>query len=149
MIYVYAIGERAEMPPEPRRRGLGGARLRVLVCNGLAAVFSRHRTMQPRPSPEALWSHEAVVEQLKARGAVLPLRFGTMLDGEESLRRTLVERHEELVLGLENVRGRVELGVRVVRRQTRKAATGRGWRERYFVIVHGKLPPLLARARIR
>jgi hypothetical protein len=39
--------------------------------------------------------------------------------------------------------------VRVVRRQTRKAATGRGWRERYFVIVHGKLPPALAQARIQ
>jgi Gas vesicle synthesis protein GvpL/GvpF len=114
LIYVYAITEPAEMPPVPEQRGLGGARVRVLVCDGLAAVFSRHRTLQPRPSPAVLWSHEAVVQRLMTRGAVLPLRFGTMLEGEESLRTILVERHDELAGGLESVRDRVELGVRVI-----------------------------------
>jgi hypothetical protein len=39
--------------------------------------------------------------------------------------------------------------VRVGRRQTRRAATGRSWRERYFVVAHGKLPQPLARARVQ
>jgi Gas vesicle synthesis protein GvpL/GvpF len=136
VIYVYAIGEPAAMTPEPPQRGLGGARLRVLVCDGLAAVFSRHRTLQPRPSPEALWSHEAVVEQLTARGAVLPLRFGTMLDGEQALRETLAERHEELALGLENVRGRVELGVRVLGDPPRERPRGQGSGRAYLMARH-------------
>lgn len=74
MIYVYAIGEPLAAAPE--RCGLGGTRLRVMACDGIAAVFSRHRTLQPRPSPAMLWSHEAVVERLMTRAAVLPLRSG-------------------------------------------------------------------------
>jgi Gas vesicle synthesis protein GvpL/GvpF len=136
VIYVYSIGEPAAMPPEPRPRGLGGARLRVLDCNGLAAVFSRHRTLQPQPSPKALWSHEAVVEQLMARGAVLPLRFGTVLDGEPSLRETLAERHEELTRGLENVRGRVELGLRVLGEPPRERPQGPGSGHAYLMARH-------------
>jgi hypothetical protein len=136
VIYVYAIGEPAAMPPEPRSRGLGGARLRVLDCNGLAAIFSRHRTLQPRPSPKALLSHEAVVEQLMARGAVLPLRFGTILDGEPSLRETLAERHQELSLGLENVSGRVELGLRVLGEPPRERPQGPGSGHAYLMARH-------------
>jgi Gas vesicle synthesis protein GvpL/GvpF len=114
VIYVYAIGDAATLPPEPAGRGLGDARLDVLARDGLAAVLSRHRTLRPEPSPELLWAHEAVVERLMAAGTVLPLRFGTMLDGEDALAATLAERRDELAAGLERVRGRVELGVRVI-----------------------------------
>ena len=114
MIYLYAIGDAAEIPPEPDGRGIGGAPLHVLARDGLAAVLSRHRTLRPEPSPELLWAHEAVVERLMARATVLPLRFGTVLDGDEALAATLAERDDELAAGLERVRGRVELGVRVL-----------------------------------
>lgn len=112
MIYVYAIGEPLAAAPE--RCGLGGTRLRVMACDGIAAVFSRHRTLQPRPSPAMLWSHEAVVERLMTRAAVLPLRFGTVLGDEQTLRAILTERRAQLAEGLERVRGRVELSVRVI-----------------------------------
>jgi hypothetical protein len=115
VIYVYAIGDASAVPPAPAGRGLGGAALHVLARDGLAAVLSRHRTPQPpEPSPETLWAHEAVVERLMAAGTVLPLRFGTVLDGEDALAATLAERRDELAAGLERVRGRVELGVRVL-----------------------------------
>jgi hypothetical protein len=61
-----------------------------------------------------LMAHERVVEDLMARGAVLPLRFGTTLGGEEELAGSLESRHDELVRALERVQGRVELGLRVV-----------------------------------
>jgi Gas vesicle synthesis protein GvpL/GvpF len=114
VIYVYAIGDAAALPPEPDGRGLGDARLEVLARDGLAAVLSRHPTLRPEPSPELLWAHEAVVERLMARATVLPLRFGTVLDGDDALAATLAERRDELAAGLERVRGRVELGVRVL-----------------------------------
>jgi hypothetical protein len=114
VIYVYAIGDAAALPQTPTGRGLGGARLRVLTRDGLAAVLSRHRTLRPEPSPGFLWAHETVVERLMAAGPVLPLRFGTVLDGEDALAATLAERRDELAAGLERVRGRVELGVRVL-----------------------------------
>jgi Gas vesicle synthesis protein GvpL/GvpF len=136
MIYVYAISEPRPMLQAPEQRGLGGARLRLLRCSGIAAVFSRHRTLRPRPSPETLWSHEAVVRQLMAKGAVLPLRFGTVLDGEHALRGILVERHAEFAQGLERVRGHVELGVRVLGAPARERPQGQGSGRAYLMALH-------------
>ena len=123
MIYAYGICE-----PEaaaPRRRGLGGATLRTLERDGLAAVYSRHRSLRPRPSPELVLVHERVVEAILARGPVLPLRFGTQLEDEERLAAALAERREELMHALERVRGHVELGLRVIPKLRDKPAPGR------------------------
>jgi Gas vesicle synthesis protein GvpL/GvpF len=114
MIYLYAICEGAAPLPGAEQRGLGRARVRAMAYQSLAAIFSRHRTLQPQPEPATLWAHEAVVHQLMSRGPVLPVRFGTMLDEETTLRRILADRLDELVDGLERVRGRVELSVRVL-----------------------------------
>jgi hypothetical protein len=112
VIYAYAIVERAVAQAPVGTRGLGGTALRVTLAEGLAAVFSRHRTLRARPSPEAMWTHERVVETLMERGAVLPMRFGTTLADEDALAAALADRRDELLASLERVRGRVELGVR-------------------------------------
>jgi hypothetical protein len=114
VIYAYSIGDPAADAPSDRR-GLGGAVLRTLESAGLAAVYSRHRALRPRPSPELVLVHERVVEAVMARGAALPLRFGTVLDREDQLAAAVDERKDELRRALERVRGHVELGVRVMR----------------------------------
>jgi hypothetical protein len=114
VIYAYAIVESTAADPPPRMRGLGGAALRATFADGLAAVFSRHRTLRARRSPEAMWTHERVVEALMERGAVLPMRFGTTFADEEALAAALADRSEEFLTRLDRVRGRVELGVRAV-----------------------------------
>jgi Gas vesicle synthesis protein GvpL/GvpF len=114
VIYVYGIREPAVTAPALRVRGMGGAALRVLERGGLAAVYSRHRTLRPRPLPRVVLHHERVVEAIMATGAVLPLRFGTQLEHEEELAALLAARRDELMRSLERVRGRTELGVRVI-----------------------------------
>jgi len=114
MIYAYVLCDPASAAPPPRRRGLGDARLRVVRSGALAAVYSRHRTLRPEPTREALLVHERVVEAVMARGAVLPFRFDTELESERDLAARLAERHDELVRALNRVRGRVELGLRVI-----------------------------------
>jgi hypothetical protein len=59
-------------------------------------------------------NHEPVLEAIMARGAVLPLRFGTQLAREEELEAVLAARRDELLRSLERVRGKVELGVRII-----------------------------------
>jgi hypothetical protein len=71
-----------------------------------------------------------------AQGAVLPLRFGTVLDGEPELRGTLAERHDEFALGLDRVRGHVELGVRVLGAPARGRPQGKGSGRAYLMAVH-------------
>jgi hypothetical protein len=114
VIYAYGIGDPTAGTP-PRQRGLGGARLRELETGGLAAVYSRHRTLHPRPSPGLVCAHERVVEAIMARGTVLPLRFGTVLEREDQLAAVVEKRKDELHSALERVRGHVELGLRLLR----------------------------------
>lgn len=126
MIYAYGICQPATVATPPARPGLGGARLRTLDRNGLAAVYSRHRTLRPRPVPEQVLAHERIVEAIMEHGPVLPMRFGTQLDAEERLADVLVARHDELLRALERVRDRVELGVRVIAERTVPATTASG-----------------------
>lgn len=112
MIYAYAIG-RSGMGL-PSRRGLGGARLRELASGRLVVVYSRHRTLRPQPSPDLVLTHERVVEELMDRRPLLPLRFGTMLASEDELVAAVTARQDELGRALDHVRGRAELGLRVV-----------------------------------
>jgi hypothetical protein len=114
VIYAYGICEPVVAAPPPDRRGLGGATLRVLERDGLAAVYSRHRSLRPEPAPRLVLTHERVVEAIMARGAVLPLRFGMQLVREEALAAVLAARRVEMLRGLDYVRGRVEMGLRVI-----------------------------------
>lgn len=156
MIYAYAVCRREAIDRPPRRRGLGGAALRLATVDGLAAVYSRHRSLRPRPSPELLWAHERTVGALMSHDAVLPMRFGTVLADEAALVEALGRRRHELAANLDRVRGRVELGVRVLADAGERpdAATGRDYllarveehraAERAARDIH---PPLAALAR--
>jgi hypothetical protein len=64
------------------------------------------------PTLERLREHERVVEELMANRALLPVRFGSLLAGEDELRELLEARRPEFSEALDRVRGRVELGVR-------------------------------------
>jgi hypothetical protein len=160
VIYVYAIHDAGE---RPSGRGLGGAQLHTTASGAVAATFSRHRTLRPRPTRKLVLSHEAVVRGLMERTAVLPLRFGTMLAGDPALRAILAERHDALAEGLERVRGRVELSVRVLGEPPpeppRDETTGRAYlmarreahhrSERAAGEVHEPLAALARDARLR
>jgi Gas vesicle synthesis protein GvpL/GvpF len=102
--------------------------VRALKSDGLAAVYSRHRSLRARPSREGVLAHERVLEAIMERGPVLPLRFGTQLESEDELAAVLAERRDELARGLERVRGRVELGLRVLPERRDRAVGGGGER---------------------
>jgi hypothetical protein len=113
VIWVYAICDRPDLPP-PDRRGLDGAPLDGLSEGGVTAVFSRHAHAPGEPTPDALWAHEGVVEELMLDRVVLPMRFGSRIDGESALRILLTDNRQRFVDALARVGGRVELGVRAL-----------------------------------
>jgi hypothetical protein len=69
-------------------------------------------------------AHERVLKAIMERGTVLPLRFGTPLESEEELTAALRDRQEPLSRALERVRGRVELGVRVLAEREERSGGG-------------------------
>ena len=114
MIYVYAITEGA--PPPQALVGLPGfddTPVAAREVDGIAAAFGRVAAA-PRPSTEAVWQHERVVERLMADRPLLPARFGTLMRDVAAVDGVLAANHERLATGLERVRGCVELGVRAL-----------------------------------
>ena len=102
-VYLYGITDGHQAPPDG---------VRVLAVDRVAGVYRPAPEENARPTEDALWGHEEVVEALMENGAVLPARFGTVLPSLDRLRAELEGRGAEFAAALDRVRGRVELGVR-------------------------------------
>ena len=113
MIYLYAIAE--ELTGLPDLRGLDGAPLGRRRVEGLDLVVSEHDGSEVAASEEAVLAHARVVEALVARSeALLPARFGRGFRDEATLREAIEGRAASLRDALAQVRGCVEVGVRVL-----------------------------------
>jgi len=120
VIHVYALTE--PVPALPDVSGIANRPLAQVVVGRVAAVVSRHEdAAEVEVSEESLWAHEAVVEALMADRAVLPVRFGGDFGEKDALRVDLEPRLDELERDLARLRGRVELGVRVLARERAEA----------------------------
>jgi Gas vesicle synthesis protein GvpL/GvpF len=109
--YLYAITEGGPVPEDVT--GMRGVPLSVVSTAGLAAVTSEHEELRLAADEEDLWTHETVVEALMDRGTVLPMRFGTLVEGPDEVGSFLRDRAAQLTRALARVRGAVEIGVRV------------------------------------
>jgi hypothetical protein len=111
--YVYAILAR-ETPLPAGLRGLEGAAVALVPYQALAAATSPLEHGPPRPTPENVWRHEAVVEALRQQGTALPVRFGTVLADAAAVAHTLAERYDVLVADLARLGDKVEFSLSVL-----------------------------------
>jgi len=102
--YVFAL---VDAPPDGRLgRGLGGP-LRARPSAGAYAIVERRADVPPAELG-SLRAHQAVVSRLaRAVPAILPVRFGTLLD-DDTLDETLAERDKDVADALALVRHRVQ-----------------------------------------
>jgi hypothetical protein len=114
-LVVYAITDADS--PDIEERGLHGRPLRTVAQDALAAVVSDHDGSRVARSATNLWDYEQVMERLMACCTILPLRFGTVLANEQAVRDMMRDRADQLLAGLDRVRGAVELGIRAGWRQ--------------------------------
>ena len=152
MIYVYAITDRPELPVPggPGLEGLGGHEScpYPLPHREIAAVVCSLPMAELQVTEANLWKHEAVVEALLADRAVLPVRFGTALADEAAVQAMLATRHAGLVADLDRVRGRVELGLRVLWNDKEQEQDGDPQREAALPLPPAiTYPPLLTHSR--
>jgi hypothetical protein len=133
VIYVYAVAEALRELPE--LEGIDGAPLARRVIEGLDVVVSEHDAGVEQ-TDEAVLAHARVVDGLVTRStAVLPARFGHGFRDQQSLAETIRDRLTSLHNALDQVRGCVEVGLRVVGEEplhSRPAGSGRAYMEAAF-----------------
>ncbi|MEU0877138.1 GvpL/GvpF family gas vesicle protein [Lentzea sp. NPDC005914] len=114
-LYAYAITR--DRPAEVTGAWLIGHRdLALVVAEVDLDRFTGLDFDEPaEDSPLAVLAreHDAVVRAVFRHEPVLPLRFGTVLEGTDAALRLLAVRHDEALARLHQVEGRREWGVRV------------------------------------
>src|SRR6516164_9560426 len=148
--YLYAIIACAE-PREFIARGIGerGDIVHAVNYRRLAAVVSNSPNIEYENSRRNMMAHTLVLEEVMKPFDLLPVRFGTIAPNGASLKeRLLAQRYQEFTELLEQMRGRIELGLKafwhegaavaeVVRenetiRRMRDALNGRSPTETYY-----------------
>ena len=115
--YVFALVD--EAPAARPGRGLAGALASRAVPGGFAIV--ERRADVPPVEFDTLETHHAVVARIaQAVPAILPVRFGTLLEIEE-MTEALEEREEEMAEAFAVVRGRVQFTWRRAARSVGRA----------------------------
>jgi hypothetical protein len=110
--YVYGVVERGA--PAPSGEGIAGAPLRLIGSDAAAALVSELPTREIELDRTAMLTHAQVLSDAIAHGTVLPMRFGVVMGDPAEVRdRVLLEHAAELAAQLEELRGKVEISVRV------------------------------------
>lgn len=113
--YIYAIIDAAREKIYDEPSGLNGAVIHTISQGLIAAVVSDMPDKKIRPERRNLAAHNLVIKQLmEDLPSVLPVKFGTLADSTGSVRDLLHDNSDTLIVELDKVRGRVEMGLHVI-----------------------------------
>lgn len=108
--YIYGV---TGSPPPLDAEGVGGQPVSALEEGSLWLIGSPWAGDPPGLEPAAVLAHERVVEVALEVGAVLPFRYGTVVD--EVAVRAFVQTHSaRIARQLAQVRGRVEVSLKLI-----------------------------------
>jgi hypothetical protein len=111
VVYVYGVLSAADKGAVSAG-GVEGADVRTVEHAGLAALVSTLRADALAAASE-LRAHWRVLEEASKGATVLPVRFGTVMEGDAAVRDRLLEPNaERLTTLLSELAGRVQLNVR-------------------------------------
>lgn len=153
-LVLYAVVPAVRLPPAAGATVVGHAGLATLAEGSVAVVYAE-RDRAPARTREEMLGFARVVQDLATDGPVLPVRFGTVLDDLEGLRRLLREREAQWQARLSHVAGHVELLVhayddRAPRPSSPSRGTGRDYllsraaAQRHAEAMHAELLEELA-----
>jgi hypothetical protein len=119
-VYVYAVAPADRYPDGDtsfQATGIGdtGNPIRTIRHGDLVAIVSDSPRARYELRREYLLGHERVLEEALQRSDLLPVAYSTIAGSDEAIRRQLLERRlDELHGYLEEVRDRVQLGLKVL-----------------------------------
>ncbi len=114
--------------------GMKSRAVSFVAGHGLCAAASELDVAEGAPPVSELLTYSKVVEDLHRLQPVVPMRYGCFLNGMESIRKILGERQRQYHALLEELDGRVEMGIRILLpeeradpRQEEQPADGRNY----------------------
>ncbi|MCJ7728847.1 MAG: GvpL/GvpF family gas vesicle protein [Sedimentisphaerales bacterium] len=117
--YIYCVIESGR-PQSFGPFGIGGRgdQLHTICFNGVAALVSDAPIGKYRVSRENSLSHEKAIEVVMAEYTALPVRFATVAEDEEKVRRILGKEHDRFKDLLDNIKNKTELGLKAIFEET-------------------------------
>jgi hypothetical protein len=110
--YVYGVVAADEAPGIDAPAIGGDQPVRAVTSGGLTAIVSTVDSDFVRATREDLQRHMAVLEEAAAATTVVPLRFGTVMPGDDVVRAELLESRADEIRGmLGRLDGRIELSL--------------------------------------
>jgi len=113
--YIYCIID-SDQPQSFGPLGIGGRgdQLHTICFNGIAALVSDAPLGKYRVSRENSLAHEKAIETLMAEYAALPVRFATVAEDEEKVKRILEKEHDRFKDLLDSVTDKTELSLKAI-----------------------------------
>jgi hypothetical protein len=112
VVYVYGVvpSKAAAVPGGSSGVGDAPQPVRSVAAGDLAALVSDVPAGWTAAHRRDVEVHERVLSEALARGTVLPMRFGVVMDSDDQVREELLVRHaERLTAALERLRDRVQM----------------------------------------
>ena len=114
--YIYAIiGTDREAHFGPMGIGEEKSEVYTIVRDGLGAVISNSLVTQYPVTRANTMAHQKVMETVMKQYPMLPVRFGTVSEGLDPIRKKLLkDRQSELTETLRHMQGKIELGIKAI-----------------------------------
>ncbi len=119
--YAYCIGEKQAFPELARHRkpvpmesvhGVSGNQVFLYPASDLAIIVSEHNPSESL-SQKAGVDHARVIADCFQHSTVLPFRFGTIFNDDESLRRSIRSNQRQFLSNIDKLRGKTEMHLKI------------------------------------
>ena len=119
--YAYCICERQAFPAIARHRkpvpvesllGVSGNQVFLYPTSELAVFVSEHNPADPLNQRSGV-DHARVIADCFHRSTVLPFRFGTVFNDDESLRKSVRSNQRQFLGNIDKLRGKTEMHLKV------------------------------------
>jgi hypothetical protein len=107
---IIALGDSVQLG----LKGIAGERIYNVPYREIGAVVGDLNDSAYEPTEDHLLRHEEAVENVMESHPILPARFSTVLSTHDEVISLLKRHYDEFIENLKRVKGKVELGVKVI-----------------------------------
>jgi Gas vesicle synthesis protein GvpL/GvpF len=120
--YAYCIGEKQAFPELARHRkpvplesvhGVSGNQVFLYPASDLAVIVSEHNLTESLNQKSGV-DHARVIADCFKHSTVLPFRFGTVFNDDDSLRKSIRSNQRQFLGNIDKLRGKTEMHLKIL-----------------------------------